>query len=268
MRGRTLAILAGLWLLIAFVSSLGGPLLISNDPYQPVGAALSPPGEGGVLGTDALGRDFLSRLLHGGRVSLSASLGAAFITIIFGALIGIIASTLSSWPDRLILWSSNAMLAIPGLLLAMILVAGMGPGLLTVVLAVGLAGIPGFIRVSRTNFMQVQSQNYVQAAKALGGGKAWTAWVHVIPNSLPHLLALGTLYIAWAFLGITTLTFLGLAGDPSLPEWGTLLNSGRAYLIDYPHLAIIPGILISLTIIAIHYLGTWFSRITAPKQRM
>jgi peptide/nickel transport system permease protein len=160
-----------------------------------------------------------------------------------------------SWIDRILVWLTNATLAIPGLLLAMLLVAGLGPGLDTVILAVGFGGAPGFMRLSRTIFQQVRQQGYVTASIALGGGRWWITTAHLLPNAARQLTSLATTHFAWALLGTTTLAFLGLAGDPSRPDWGTMLNQGRRYLVSAPHLALLPGLLISLTILAVHTLG-------------
>jgi peptide/nickel transport system permease protein len=144
----------------------------------------------------------------------------------------------------------------------------MGPGLSTVILAVGISGVPTFARISRTIFIQTRSQKYIETAQALGGGRLWIIRYHLLPNALSQLLSFGTVQIAWAFLGITTLTFLGLAGDPSTPEWGAMLNAGRLHLIEFPHLAVLSGLAITFTIMSIHNLGAWLSRITDPMQRL
>jgi peptide/nickel transport system permease protein len=207
------------------------------------------------LGTDSLGRDFFARLLYGGRQTLGAALLAVCLTVGLGSLLGLIAALAPSWIDRMLVWLTNATLAIPGLLLAMLLVAGLGPGLDTVILAVGFGGAPGFMRLSRTIFQQVRQQGYVTAAVALGAGRWWITTAHLLPNAARQLMSLATTHFAWALLGTTTLAFLGLAGDPSRPDWGTMLNQGRRYLISAPHLALLPGLLISLTILAVHTLG-------------
>jgi len=149
----------------------------------------------------------------------------------------------------------------------MILVAGLGPRLPTVILAVGISGVPGFVRISRSIFMQTRSQKYIQSAYALGGSRLWIVRHHLLPNAATQLLSFGTVQVAWAFLGITTLTFLGLAGDPSTPEWGSMLNAGRLHLIGHPHLAILSGLTISATILSIHNLGTWLAQISDPRLR-
>jgi peptide/nickel transport system permease protein len=261
------ALLSLVWLALVVGAAIGAPLLTSDDPRQPAGPPLSAPSSRNLLGTDALGRDLWTRMIYGGRVSLSASILAAGITGILGGFFGLIAAVFTGWTERWILWIVNALLAIPGLLLAMLLVAGLGPGLFTVILAVGIAGAPGFARLSRTVFTQIKAQPYVQAAFALGAGKSWVARFHMLPNASSQLLSLITIHVAWAFLGTTTLTFLGLAGDPSIPEWGAMLNVGRLHLVERPHLAVVPGIAISLSILSIHNLGTWLTEISDPKAK-
>jgi ABC-type dipeptide/oligopeptide/nickel transport system permease subunit len=256
-----------LWLSIVVLICIFAPFLTRYDPHQPVGPPLSLPNAQWIFGTDALGRDIWTRIVYGARLSLSASILSALLSIILGAIVGVISSSSPHWIDRFMMWFSNALLSIPGLLLAMILVAGLGPGLLTVTLAVGISGIPSFARISRTIFLQTNSQRYIQSARALGGGRLWIIRYHLIPNAFSQLLSFATVQVAWAFLGITTLTFLGMAGDPSTPEWGAMLNSGRLHLVEFPLLAILSGGAITLTIMSIHNLGTWFSRSTDPIRR-
>ncbi len=259
--------LAVLWLAAVVMGALAAPYLAPHPPRQPVAEPLTRPNETLWLGADALGRDAWSRLLYGGRVSLAASLLSAAITISLGTLTGLLATLFPGPVDRTLRAAINATLAIPGLLLAMVLVAGMGPGLRTVVLAVGFGGAPGFARLSRTAFHALLERGYVKAARAMGAGRPWIARLHLLPNALPALLPLATVHIAWAFMGTTTLTFLGFSGDPALPEWGAMLNAGRLHLIAHPRLALAPGLAISLTIMAFHTLGGWLGRVLDPKAR-
>jgi len=253
-----------IWAILIVLVALAAPILAPFNPRQPVNDPLSIPSTTTVLGTDSLGRDFLSRLVYGARNSLGLSISAASITILAGGLIGLLAATFPGFPDRIILWMLNSSLAIPGLLLAMVLVAGLGPGTSTVIIAVGIGGMPGFARISRTMFKQTLSMGFVDAVRALGGNWVWNSWFHILPNAGFRLIPLATVHVAWAFIGTTTLTFLGFAGDPSLPEWGSMLNAGRLHLVQMPHLAILPGVAMSFTILSIHNLGTWLARLSKP----
>ena len=263
MRRHLSVILSIGWLLLVFGVSIVVPMTSDTNPRQPVSEPLLSPAQHPPLGTDALGRDVWTRIVHGARLSPGASFFATVVTVLVGGTAGLIASSLGGWFDRVIVWLSNSLLAIPGLLLAMLLVAAMGPRLLTVILAVGFGGAPGFVRLSRTIFHQIRDQSYVTASIALGANRAWIAGHHILPNAKNQLFSLATTHYAWAFMGTTTLTFLGLAGDPSIPEWGVMLDAGRAHLIDAPWLALLPGCMISLTILAVHRLGAWFSQLEA-----
>lgn len=255
MRIHWLKILCILWLVAMVLMALLAPIISSADPYKPIGRPLLSPQDHPPLGTDALGRDFFARITYGARLSLSIPLLATLLTVLIGTTISLTAIVGGGLSDRSILALTNAALAIPGLLLAMLLVAGFGPGIPTVVIAVGLGGIPGFVRLSRSIFLGIKEMGFIDAAYALGASRTRVALAHLLPNAAPQLFSLATTHFAWAFMGTTTLTFLGLSGDPSVPEWGAMLNSGRLHLVQAPWLTIIPGILISLTILTIHYLG-------------
>jgi len=255
MRIHWLKILCILWLAAMVLMALIAPIISSADPYKPIGHPLISPQDHPPLGTDALGRDFFARITYGARLSLSIPLLATLLTVLIGTTISLTAIVGGGLSDRSILALTNAALAIPGLLLAMLLVAGFGPGIPTVVIAVGLGGIPGFVRLSRSIFLGIKEMGFIDAAYALGASRTRVALAHLLPNAAPQLFSLATTHFAWAFMGTTTLTFLGLSGDPSVPEWGAMLNSGRLHLVQAPWLTIIPGILISLTILTIHYLG-------------
>jgi peptide/nickel transport system permease protein len=254
------------WLTVVIVVSVLAPVLASHDPFTPVAEPLSSPAAGIPLGTDALGRDLWARVAHGGRISLSASLAAAAIAVVLGTSVGLVSAVWERWLDRLMLWATNTALAIPGLLLAMLLVAIKGPGIGVVVLAVGLGGAPAFAQPARIMFKQLISSEFVIAAQSVGATRGRIAMRHILPNALGEVISLATTHLAWAFMGITTMTFLGLAGDPSLPEWGAMLDQGRKHLIETPLLAILPGAIISLTVLSTHAIGDHVSRAQRGKR--
>jgi ABC-type dipeptide/oligopeptide/nickel transport system permease subunit len=191
---------------------------------------------------------------------MGASILATAITILVGGLTGLVAASLGGWVDRVILGVINSALAIPSLLLAMLLVAGLGPRLTTIILAVGFGGAPGFARIARSVFLQIREQSFITAARSLGADWKWISLYHLLPNSRSQLLSLSTTNVAWAFMGTTALTFLGLAGDPSLPEWGAMLDSGRIHILGSPWLAFWPGMAIAITILSIHTVGSYLGR--------
>lgn len=243
------------WLITICAASWLLPALFPYDPYQPVADPLLSGRSYPPLGTDALGRDFLSRILYGSRMTLSAGLLSASITIICGIALGLIASSTKSWVDQIILGFVNAALAIPGLLFALLLTAGMGPGFRTVILAIGFGLVPGYTRLARSVFLQIRQAEYITAARSIGMKSIRISLRHILPNAISGVSSFSALHFSWAIMGITTLTFLGLSGDPSIPELGALLNSGRQHLQVAPHLSFIPGLIISLTILAIYRLS-------------
>ena len=254
---------AGFWVSVAWLVTICTlawliPIIWTQDPFDPVAPHLLSLGSFPPLGTDALGRNFFSRILYASRTTLGATVLSASITIVSGIVLGLVAAISQAWIDRLMLGMINAALAIPGLLFAFLLTAGMGPGFRTVILAIGFGLSPGYARLSRSVFLQIRQEEYITSARAIGMKPARIALYHILPNALSGVASFSALHFSWAIMGITTLTFLGLSGDPSIPELGALLNSGRQHLQSAPHLAIIPGILISLTILAIYRLSEAF----------
>jgi ABC-type dipeptide/oligopeptide/nickel transport system permease subunit len=243
------------WLVAMLLIAILAPALARFEPNQIAGAPLAAGNPTSPLGTDALGRDLLTRLVYGARASIGLSTLAAVISVAAGAVIGFAAAMFSGLIERVTMWFSNVLLAIPGLLLAMLMVAALEPGIAAVILAVGVGGVPGYARMARSIVRQLLGEGYVEAALAAGGNRVWIGVRHILPNALPQLGSLAGTYFAWAFLGTTTLTFLGLAGDPALAEWGSMLDSSRAHLRLAPQLAALPAVAISLTVLAVHTLA-------------
>jgi len=248
------------WLALVSAACLAAPWLTAHDPIQPIAAPLRAPSSHPPIGTDDLGRDEWTRMLFGGRVSLAASLTAATLAVALGTAAALLSQGLGGAADATVAGGANAALAIPGLLVALAIVAVLGPGIETVVIAVGLGLAPGFARLARQALIQVRAEPFVGAAAALGASEMTTAFRHLLPNALPRLLSLATTHYAWAFAGITTLTFLGLAEGPSTPEWGSMLNASRTYLGLAPWLALYPGGAIAATVLAVHGVGAWLAR--------
>ncbi|MBN2556041.1 MAG: ABC transporter permease [Anaerolineales bacterium] len=248
--------LAVLWLFAILVIAAAAPLLTVYDPVQPTSGAFESPSANHLLGTDNLGRDFFSRLVYGSRMSLVMAGMAGAIAVVFGTLLGSWSAVSRREIDAMLTWTGNVLLAIPGLLLAMLFVASLGTGTLTVTLAAGISAVPGYMRVARTLMKQIRQEEYILAAESIGASSLRVAWRHIIPNARPRLQVLAITQLAWTFVNITTLSFLGFTGNPSIPEWGAMLNTGRGFLLQAPQLALMPGLAISLTILALHALGT------------
>ncbi len=220
-----------------------------------------PPSSNHLLGTDALGRDVLSRTLYGGRRTLFVTAAATLITISGGLSLGIAAGLGRAWPDRVVTVLVNALLAFPGLLLALVVLTVLGVGALPLALATALAQVGAFARVARSAVISVRSSSYVEAAVALGATRRRILWYHILPNIQPTLLAYTTVVFSYNLLNSAALSFLGLGGEPGVPDWGVMLAEGRESLRDAPWIGLVPGLAITLTVIALNQLATaWLAR--------
>lgn len=235
--------------------TLLAPALAPYDPRHALsGQSLAPPSPAHPLGTDALGRDVLSRTLWGGRQTLSMALLATAIAIGPGLLVGLLAGYLGGWPDRVLMGGMDILLAFPNLLLALTFISLIGTGSVQVALAVGIAGLPAYARVARTAVLRVRNQPYIEAAQAIGARPHRILVYHVLPNALETLLSFAVVSLSWALLNGAALVFLGFGGDPATPDWGAMLNEGRTAFRVAPWIALPPGIAITLTVFAINRL--------------
>ncbi len=207
------------------------------------------------LGTDSLGRDMLSRLIYGTRVSLLAGLGATGMATLLGMLLGGIAGFYGGTLDNAIMRVMDILLSVPGILLAMAVAATLGPGLRNAVIAVGTAAIPIFARVIRGSILSVREMEYIEAARAINARDLRLMLKHVLPNVLAPVIVQFTLLIGHAIMEIAALSFLGLGAQPPIPEWGALISFGRGYLRDYGYMMTMPGLAIMLTVFSANILG-------------
>ncbi|MEE9615799.1 MAG: ABC transporter permease [Anaerolineae bacterium] len=260
----TLAALA--WLTLA---GLGAGLAPFLAPAGPLAAdttrGLLPPGPGGPLGTDLLGREVLARLLWGGRWTLGMGLLALAVAVGLGLPTGMVAGTFGGRTEAVLMRLVDALLAFPSLLLAMAVVALLGPGVGSVAVAVGLAAAPAYARVARSAALEVRAQPYVDAARALGGSE-WRVLVrHVLPNAAPALVAFAATQLGWVLLNGAALNFLGLGTPPGTPEWGAMLVEGRGYLRDAPWVSAFPGLALTLTVLAANLVGDGLQEALLPR---
>lgn len=251
-----LAVLGGLILSVLVLASLMAPVIAPHDPLEqsPL-ERLEPPSLKYPLGVDPLGRDVLSRILHGGRVSLSVGLIAVGIGLTFGTLFGLLSAFYGGLTDSVIMRCMDVLLAFPGILLALAIVAALGPGLINTMLAVGIWSIPIFARIVRGSALAVRQQDYVTAAITLGASDARLVLRHVLPNAAAPLLVLSSLRMATAILTAAGLSFLGLGVQAPTAEWGAMLNDGRQYITQSPHVATFPGLAIMLTVLSLNFIG-------------
>jgi peptide/nickel transport system permease protein len=240
----------------AVVAAVVGPWLVPFDPStQELALRLEGPGRLHWLGLDELGRDILARVLLGARVSLLVGLVVVSLSASIGAGLGAIAGYCRGAIDEVISRLMDILLAFPGLLLAIAVVAVLGPSLANVVLALSLIGWVGYARVVRSQVLQVRELEYVAAARAIGADTPRILVRHVLPAVLPALIVQATLGMGGAILSEAALSFLGLGVQPPTPSWGAMINYGRAHLLDAPHLTVFPGVAIAMLVLGLNLLG-------------
>ncbi|WP_372069898.1 ABC transporter permease [Tistrella mobilis] len=259
--------LAVLVLAAIVLATLLAPLLAPHDPLalSPLNR-LKPPGGDFPLGTDALGRDLLSRVLHGGRVSLLIGIGTAAVSIMAGLVIGLVAGFFRT-ADAVIMRVMDAFMAIPPVLLAVALVAIHGASILSVVLAITFSEIPRVVRLVRSVVLSAREEPYVEAAATLGTRMPVILWRHLMPNTLAPLIVQGTYICASAILIESILSFLGLGIGTETPSWGNIMAEGRSYFLLKPSLIFWPGLLLSLCVLAINILGDAARDLLDPRMR-
>lgn len=238
------------------LAALVGPGLAPWDPArQELALRLASPSAAHLFGLDELGRDILARVLAGARISFLVGLTVVSISAAVGTLLGALAGYVGGWIDDVISRVIDTLLAFPGLLLAIALVAVLGPSLANVLFALTIIGWVGYARLVRGQVLRARELEYVQAARALGAGMPRILWHHVIPTAVPAVVVQATLGMAGAIIGEASLSFLGLGVQPPTPSWGTMLNGGRAHILDAPHLTIFPGLAIAALVLGFNFLG-------------
>lgn len=247
----------GLAIVVTFV--LVAVLAEAIAPYNPVlqdlSVALRSPERRHPLGTDELGRDMLSRIIMGARISLLMSVAAVGGASVAGSLLGAAAGYFGGRLDHIAMRCIDVLLALPGILLAITIIAVLGVGLINVIVAIAINGIPVFARLARAATLTVKENDYIQAARALGAPEQRILASHVFPNIVAPLLVQCTLLMATAILTASSLSFLGLGAQPPTPEWGAMLSSGRSYLTSSPHVGTFPGIALMLVVLGFNLLG-------------
>ena len=242
--------------LIAVGAALVGPVL---TPYDPAAQELARRLEGPTLahpfGLDELGRDILARILSGARISLLVGVAVVSVSSAVGMLLGSIAGYFGGRVDDVISRVIDVLMAFPGILLAIALVAVLGPSLTNVVLALSIIGWVGYARLVRGQALRAREFDFVQAARALGAGSGRIILRHVLPTALPAVIVQATLGMAGAIIAEAALSFLGLGVQPPTPSWGTMLDAGRSHLFDAPHLTIFPGLAIALLVLGFNFAG-------------
>jgi peptide/nickel transport system permease protein len=267
-RTNPVALAALTFLALMILAVLAAPLLTTYDPLtMSPGQQFLPPSRSHLAGTDLFGRDVATRVLYGGRLSLGIGALAVLIAALPGTALGLLAGFYGRWADRIIGWLVDVMLSFPSILLALGIVAALGPGVVNVVAAVGIAGIPNYTRLVRGQVLTARRQPYVRAAVTVGCSDWRIVLRHILPNILGPIVVFATLDVGWAILNASALSFLGLAVPSPTPEWGGMLNEGRGYLRDAPWLTFAPGLAIALTVLAVNLVGDALRDSLDPRSR-
>jgi ABC-type dipeptide/oligopeptide/nickel transport system permease subunit len=248
------------------------PLIAPYDPLQQeLTEKFAPPSRAHLLGQDELGRDILSRVIYGARISLTAGLAAVAIATGVGTIIGVVAGYFGGRPDSVLMRLMDVLLAFPSILLAIVIVSVLGASLTNAMLAIGIVFIPQMARVVRSAVISVRERDYIEAERALGAGNAQIVFSGVLPNSMAPLIVQATLTLATAILDVAALSFLGLGARAPSPEWGAMLTdafrSGYGVFVTGQHAIIFPGIAIALCVLAVNFIGDGLRDALDPRRR-
>jgi len=254
---------------VLFLIALVSPVISPHDPLavRPDDSYLPPLTPGHVLGTDELGRDLLSRVLWGARVSLPVAFVAVAVGLFAGGLIGLVSGYAGGVADLLLMRFVDALLAFPGLILAIAVVAALGPGLRNAMIAIGIVAVPVYARLVRAVVLQLKQMEFIVATRALGATPLRLVLRHLIPNLLNPIIVQVSLSAGFAILAEATLSFLGLGAQLPTPDWGQMINAGASFLTNDPWLAIVPGAAISITVYSFNLLGDSLRDALDPRLR-
>lgn len=248
--------IGGFLLIILIFASYAAPLFTDKDPNKTEPSlALKPPSLEYPMGTDGIGRDNFTRFLYGGRLSLRVGLVGITVGALIGITLGLISGYFGGWLDSFISWFTDVLMAFPDILLALAIIAILGPGITNAMLAIGIAFVPSFMRLTRGSVLSLREMTYIEAARALGSSDARILVKHILPNSMRTLLVLITLGLGSSILAGAALNFLGLGAAPPTPEWGAMLNAGMKFVRQAWWLTVFPGLGIFLAVLSINLLG-------------
>jgi len=262
-------VVGGSILMIVIVLAVLAPVVTTYRPTEQARRErLQPPSSIHLLGTDNLGRDIFTRILYGGQISLQVGIFSVALGALIGTLLGLIAGYFGGWWDTLVMRLIDIMLAFPGILLALAIIAVLGRDLRNVMIAVGIASIPVYTRVVRGSTLSIKEFDFVMAARALGAPSWRIILRHILPNVIAPIIVVTTNGVAGAIISGAALSFLGLGQQPPNPEWGLMLNEGREYIRVAPWVTTFPGLAIAVTVMSINLLGDGLRDIFDPRLRL
>ena len=259
LKRNPLAVVSLGFLILAYCTAVLATYIAPQSPTKmDLGAFLAPPGLGHPLGADESGRDVLSRLIYGGRISLAVGLAAVVVSVVIGVAVGLTTSYFGGWLDIVLMRLTDAMLTIPTFFLLLVVMAFFGSSLQNVILAIGLTSWMGVARLVRGEILRVKASDFVEAARALGASPRRMMMTHLLPQAGPQIIVAASLGTGGAILAESALSYLGLGVQPPTPSWGNMLSGAQNYIWQAPQLAVYPGALILLTVLAFNFLGEGF----------
>jgi peptide/nickel transport system permease protein len=269
-RHNPLAAVGALLVAIFILCALFAPWIAPQDPaHVDLPNRLEPPSSRHLCGTDELGRDILSRLIWGARISMFVGSSVVACSLVLGLIIGSLAGFYGGRIDRFVnIVLMNAFLSFPGILIAIAFVAFRGPGIFNLVLALSLGGWVGYARLVRGQVLAVREREFVEAARALGAGDLRIILTHILPNIIQPVIVQAAIGMAGAVLAEATMSFLGLGVPPPTASWGSMLNDARSHLFDAPHLVIFPAVTVMLAVLAFNFIGDAFRDFLDPRSRI
>ena len=251
-----LAVMGAVILSLLVLLALLAPVLAPCDPVQlDLTCRLMPPGPGHLMGTDALGRDVLSRIIYGTRISLMIAIIVAGIEVLVGTVVGTAAGFLGKAVDEVLMRIVDILMAFPGIILSLVIVGMMGASVVNMIIALSATGWVRYARIIRGSILSVKNELFIDAARAIGCSRFQIVAGHILPNVISPVIILATLSMGGIITSIAGLSFLGLGAQPPVPEWGIMLNQGKPFMQSAPHLMISPGIMIMMTVLAFNFIG-------------
>ena len=257
-----IGVLAAIWAIAALA-----PVVATHDPLRQSADLLEGPSAKHWMGTDEFGRDLFSRIVYGGRISLSVGIIAVTIAVLAGSTLGLIAGYLGGIVDTILMRFIDGLMAFPSIILAILIMAVLGPNLVNVMIAVGISAVPWYARTVRGSTLSVMQAQFVESAKAVGSSGGRIIVRHILPNVAAPIIVLGTLGMATSILAIAGLSFLGLGAHPPSPEWGAMLSSARTYMGRASWYAAFPGLAIMVSVLAMNIIGDALRDILDPRLR-
>lgn len=266
-RKQRLAMWAGIFVLLLVLVAIFAPWIVPFDPegFFDYDALNQPPSWTHWMGVDSLGRDIYSRVVMGARISLAAGFVSVALGALVGTVLGLLAGYYEGWWERIIMRISDVLLAFPGILLAIGVVAVLGSSMVNVIIAVAVFSVPAFARLVRGSTLAIKNMTYIEAMRSIGAPDSVIIFRHILPGTISPIVVYGTMRIGTSIITAASLSFLGMGAQPPTPEWGAMLNDARADMLLAPHVAIFPALAIFLTVLAFNLLGDGLRDALDPK---